>query len=81
MLIFLLIHINAFLAIHYYIISGSSDLISSLPRWIHCLIDFFFNCVIIVYYYIVSSCNKRIYIYILLSGLEILKATRNKKET
>ena len=35
-----LVVINEFLAIYYYIISGSSDLISSLPRWIHCLIDF-----------------------------------------
>ena len=40
----LLIHVDEFLAIYYYnIISGSSDLISSLLRWIHCLIDFFNN--------------------------------------
>ena len=40
LIFFLLIHKNEFLAIYYNIISGSSDLISSLPRWIHCLIDF-----------------------------------------
>ena len=42
--LFLLIHVDEFLAIYYYnIISESSDLISSLLCWIHYLIVFFNN--------------------------------------